>query len=304
MLTAVHIYNAKGEKLELPMSGVNYLGAPTNYLIQNIDGLGPVKADVATTSYATMDGGAYQGAKGNMRNVVLRLGFNPSYSSTDQIGALRRALYPFLAPKMAVKLHFLHSDFETVTLDGYVESFETPLFSAEPSIDISILCPDPYFSSLTKVSVNHTNTGVFTLQNPGNTPVGVTLIVDGITWQSTDSRLQLLRDQEFAGDNYFTRYTAPFYIAGAPLTMQIVTVKGSKTSEWMYQYQYTDLNTWVNHTPFDDGRKLGYTTSILGYTEGWIEALPGINEFYISFPPDAVGTPMVTISIIPKYVGL
>ena len=48
-------------------------------------------------------------------------------------------------PKSAVGLRFYTSDADPVWISGRVESFETALFSAEPAVDISIICFDPDF---------------------------------------------------------------------------------------------------------------------------------------------------------------
>ena len=47
--------------------------------IRDITGLGPVKAEIATTPFATSDGELFQGSTVGKRNIVMTLGFNPDW---------------------------------------------------------------------------------------------------------------------------------------------------------------------------------------------------------------------------------
>ena len=47
--------------------------------IRSIDGLGPVKAETASTPFATGRGEMYQGINTGKRNIVLNLGLNPNW---------------------------------------------------------------------------------------------------------------------------------------------------------------------------------------------------------------------------------
>lgn len=129
----------------------------TPYIVKNIDGVDPVKATISTTSYANQDGGFYQSARTEMRNIVLTIGYRNDLTSGKSIQTIRREMYGVFDPKALVRLRFIDSDEAPVEIDGYVESHETSMFSRDPEVQISILCPDPYFRAIRPVTLSSTN---------------------------------------------------------------------------------------------------------------------------------------------------
>jgi hypothetical protein len=113
--------------------------------VRDIDGLGPVKADITTEPFATGDGELLSGDPTvGKRNIVLKLGLNPNW--VDQtMSSLRRQLYRYLLPKTWVKLRFFSDDMPTVDIEGWVETFDPNMFSQDPEIQCSIICPKPDF---------------------------------------------------------------------------------------------------------------------------------------------------------------
>lgn len=148
MLTSVEVRNNAGELLTLSMETV------TNGLyIEDIDGLGPVKATISQSSSATRDGTEFQSGKREARNIVITLGLEPDYS-TEDVRALRNRVYNFFMTNTAVHLRVLDSTAPTqVDISGRVESCEPAIFSKEPQVVISILCFNPDFVSVTPVEL-------------------------------------------------------------------------------------------------------------------------------------------------------
>lgn len=300
MLTAVHIYNSKGVALELPMDAIT---SEALYLIREIEGLGPVNANIVTSSFVTMDGGIYQNGRGAMRNVVLKLGFNPSYDTEDPYGELRRALYPFLTPKMKVVLRFLSSNFETVQLVGYVESFEPSIFSAEPEVQISIICPDPFFYSLQPIAFSLTGSGEYIFTNPGTADSG--LVFTLTNFQSAGNYgLRMTKYEapdglegptigatEFPYVQEMMNYVGAFYAQGDPLVLQVTTTKGKKAARW------------TNYEGYDPQDPLWYG-SVLGYIDGWFEVHPGYNRIHVDISGSNTPNAPSTLVYTPRYVGL
>jgi hypothetical protein len=66
MIKSVTVTNYLGESIKME------LGFPekSGFLIQNIDGLGPGKATINLTQFATSDGSLFNSAKLNERNIV------------------------------------------------------------------------------------------------------------------------------------------------------------------------------------------------------------------------------------------
>lgn len=155
MLNAISVYDETNTPVgRLPVA--EYDGS-TPYIVKNIDGVDPVRATISTTSYANQDGGFYQSAKTEMRNIVLTIGYRHDLTSGKSIQTIRREMYGVFDPKAQVKLRFIDSDEAPVEIYGYVESHETSMFSRDPEVQISILCPDPYFRAIRPVTLSATN---------------------------------------------------------------------------------------------------------------------------------------------------
>lgn len=143
MLAKLAAYSSWASAPELPLSE---RGAQTDLIqIRDIDGLGPVKADVNTTPYGSVDGESFVGAHVPKRNIVITVGLNPDWNNWS-MEALRRLLYMYFMPKQSVRLVFDSTDeMPAVQIDGYTESVEPTIFSKDVELQISVVCPDPYF---------------------------------------------------------------------------------------------------------------------------------------------------------------
>lgn len=167
MISQVVVTNAAGSVLTFDLYDVN-----NGYALEKVEGLDPVKATIVSSSYASLDGGAFQNAKNDPRNIKLTIGLEPNY--TDQtVQSLRQGLYAFLMPKSKVSLQFYDdlTGLNSADIVGYVESFEGPLFTDVPEVNISILCFDPDF-------VAHDET-VFSSNSSADGTTYVTLTYDG-----------------------------------------------------------------------------------------------------------------------------
>lgn len=145
MLTTVEVHSDSPNvpQLDLPILGNTGLGP---FHISKIDGLGPVKAEVNSKGYGELDGEFYTGSHVPKRNIVMTIGLNPG-AGFESVGAMRKVLYAYLMPKLFVTLKFVSVDRDLVGIKGYVEACEPNLFAKAPEVQVSIICPKPYFIS-------------------------------------------------------------------------------------------------------------------------------------------------------------
>lgn len=142
MLTNMRVLS---QRASLPELVVGSLGASSDVIqIRDIEGLGPVKAAINTTQLGSFDGELYNGSSVGKRNIVLTLGLNPFWTH-QSMASLRGMLYAYFMVKQLVRLQFVSDHLPTVQIDGYVESFEPNMFSKDPEIQISVICPKPNF---------------------------------------------------------------------------------------------------------------------------------------------------------------
>jgi hypothetical protein len=178
VITKLEVFSAQPGAPELSLGGFYANLDPVQ--IRNIDGLGPVKADIATSPFATGDGELLDGDPTvGKRNIVLTLGLNPNW--VDQtVSSLRRLLYRYLMPKAWTKLRFFSDDMPTVDIEGYVESFDPNMFTDDPEIQVSIICPKPDFiepDATFYYGVVDDGTTELEFEYPGSVPTGFELRV-------------------------------------------------------------------------------------------------------------------------------
>lgn len=146
MLTTVEVRNPAGDLLSLPLDDIS-----DGYVLQDVEGIDPVKATIVSSTFATLDGVQYQTARREARNLLITLGLEPDYASSS-VRELRSNLYNWFMSKAAVNLRFYDSDGLVVEINGRVESLEAPLFVKEPKAVISVLCSNPDFVELDEVT--------------------------------------------------------------------------------------------------------------------------------------------------------
>lgn len=111
--------------------------------IQSIEGLGPTKADIQSSEVATIDGGIFNYARQEQRNIVIT--FIPLFNPTVETSRL--AIYKYFPIKKQVHLVFKTENRHAESY-GYVESISPNIFTKQETIQVSIICPDPNFYEL------------------------------------------------------------------------------------------------------------------------------------------------------------
>lgn len=135
MLREINIINPKQETLVLDLDDPGR----NNILVTGIDGLGPPKATVNYQSLATADGGIFTSSRVDPRSITFHL----EMVNGDAEEA-RRLTYKYFPIKKDIRMEFV-SDQKAVYTTGYVESHEDNIFSNRETVDISVLCVDPWF---------------------------------------------------------------------------------------------------------------------------------------------------------------
>lgn len=114
-----------------------------NYAITGVTGLTPVAANINTSTAGINDGVLYNSARLDYRNIVITIRF------TQDVEKNRIRLYNYFQTKQFCTLYF-SNDTRDVCISGYVETFECDLFTLGQAAQISIICPNPYFKSVSE----------------------------------------------------------------------------------------------------------------------------------------------------------
>lgn len=148
MLNSIEVFSDQARRsLDLPIDQDVDNTLTMEYFVLDVVGLDPVKANITTTEYALEDGVYLQMSRLEERNIVLTLGMNPDYAERT-VQYLREKLYQYFMPGVGLRLVFHDSSYVSREIRGVVEDLEFPIFTSDPMASISILCPDPHFSSV------------------------------------------------------------------------------------------------------------------------------------------------------------
>lgn len=138
MIKSITVTNFLGHILKMELASPEKSG----FIIKEITGLGPCKADINSKELATSDGSVYNSARVNSRNIVMKLLFMHNPTIED----MRQKSYKFFPLKQKLKI-VIETDNRLCETYGYVESNEPDIWSENSGCQISIVCPDPYFHS-------------------------------------------------------------------------------------------------------------------------------------------------------------
>lgn len=148
MIKTVKVTNHLGESKTFELARPEKSG----FIVEKIDGLGPVKANILTTEVATTDGSQYNSSRATSRNIVLRLRFLMNPTVED----IRQETYRYFPLKHRIKLEFETTN-RTSEVYGYVESNEPQIFEENEYSVISVICPDSYLQSIKETLIPLSN---------------------------------------------------------------------------------------------------------------------------------------------------
>lgn len=250
MLKNVDISNAQGGFISLQLQDTS-----SGIVVKSIDGLDPVKATMVSSSFTNMDGEQYHSSRRDKRNIILTLGLDPEFTSMG-VRELRQYLYSVMMPKSPVNLAFYDTDGTFTLIDGRVESMESPMFTEDPEVQVSILCFNPDFVDPNPVVVSGSSTTTRTetlIHYNGTVETGVLVTVKA---NAATSAISLdLRSQGRALQNAFTDTTlasgSSLLISSVPGD-KYVRLRAADSSESSALQAYSPFSAWLTLWPGDN----------------------------------------------------
>jgi len=274
----VEVTNSRGNLLVLSLEDIS-----NGYIVEDIDGLGPVKATIVTSDFADMDGQQEQSSSRETRNITLKLGYAPNFSINETVRVLRSRLYDYFMTATKVNLAFYMTDGLIVQTKGTVESCEPTLFAKEPQMDISIICFDPDFIDTETTEIHDLFTTIDTtpqvIQVNGSSKTGLSSL--SFIAAKTMSEFTIYHTTP-TGDVQTMLVSAPLLVGDV---INLCTIKGQKS---------------ITLT------RSGVTTSLLWAVSPqsiWVLLEPGPNQFYLSGTSTGPSSP-VLVEFKNRYGGL
>lgn len=292
MLTQITVKNPEGsfDDLDLIFGEVTEV-----FQILKADGLGPVTAQLATAPYSSSDGEFFTNSFTGKRNIVLTLGVNPDWETND-VASLRNLAYQYFMPKRRLELEFFTTHLvEDVGIVGYVESVEPNIFSKDPEIQVSIICPDPDFVALESYEFEGTITLLATeilTEYIGTVPTGFTFQVDSTVGNVTY-------------DGILTVNSAPLYPEGTDLELRESKMAQISWDVLVNATHSTKLDTRkgskkITRFPVAGGADTNLLADIVGNPQ-WGLLYPGQNVITVTAGETGQAW---TLTYTPRYGGL
>lgn len=133
------VENLKGEILELTEH-------ENKYQVVSVEGTNPPSAIINLSKIAMIDGSKFNSSQLNTRNIVIQIKLNGDVEKN------RITLYSFFRSKEWLRFYYAN-DTRSVYIDGYVETIEVTPFSKSETMQISIICPNPYFQDINEQNI-------------------------------------------------------------------------------------------------------------------------------------------------------
>lgn len=136
MIKRVTVTNPKKESLVMELANPESSGI----IVENVEGLGPPNTQINMIDLATSDGSVFSSARAEPRNLVLTL----APIAKPLVEDSRHRIYYYFPFKKQVTVE-VETDYRKAQVTGYVETVEPNIFSDHETVQVSIVCPDPYF---------------------------------------------------------------------------------------------------------------------------------------------------------------
>ncbi len=136
MIKSITVFNHVGDSLVLDLFNPYASGLA----VKTISGLTPPTVNFSVSPLASVDGGTFGGARVDSRNIVMSLVPMAKHTIEDD----RLLVYRFFPIKRKITLK-VETDHRTAQIEGYVESCDADIFSNFETIQVSVVCVDPWF---------------------------------------------------------------------------------------------------------------------------------------------------------------
>lgn len=132
-------------KIESKLGTVELTHDLNNYAVIGIQGLTPPPTTINTSVAGNIDGSFFNSARVESRNLVITIVLR------GDIEGNRQRLYRIFPRKAPVTVYFKNKN-RDVKIVGYVDTLEGDLFVQQERIQISILCPRPYWEAIEDIT--------------------------------------------------------------------------------------------------------------------------------------------------------
>lgn len=209
----------------------------------SVTGLNPPPADISTSPIATKDGSIFTNAQVQDRNIVLTFAITGVKPETQ-----RTSIYYIFKVKEPISLEIKTST-RTAYIDGYVKNINADPFNQKQQIQVSIICPEPYFlGSEESRAITYPSTNVVTLSDCTHGAVFEITATGSITGGFTIGNT--LTGQQFKVNGDYQ--TGDVITLDTRLGLKALTLTRNGTTTNILQQMDSTLHDWIQLVPYDN----------------------------------------------------
>ncbi len=174
MIKSISVTNHLGDTVQYLVDGLNDANmAESGLIITNVEGLGPVKANINMTELANTDGTKFNSSRLTGRNIVIT-GYFTHAATIEEARYLSYKYFPIGKP---VEVEVVTDGRQGSTI-GYVESNTPYIFEEKTYCSVSILCESPFMNG-GRIDYNLSKSAntVNRINYAGDTETGVEVII-------------------------------------------------------------------------------------------------------------------------------
>jgi hypothetical protein len=246
------IENTNGEIFELSHN-------TQNYAVVGVSGLTRPQTAINTSTGGGLDGAFFNSTRVEMRNIVIDIILQ------GDIETNRQRLYRIFPQKTACTVYFQNKN-RNVQISGYVETLGGDLFSQRERMQISIICPRPFWQDMNVIYTELSNVlkmfqfpfaiaetpgvpmseimdnPICTVNNSGDVPCGCIITVNIASDAAAGTQIRNLRIYNVTTQEFMGFGTYPFE-PGDEITIN--TLSGQLSATLNRSGTITNLLNWV-----------------------------------------------------------
>ena len=264
-----------------------------HYYVMSVTGLTPSPTTINTTVSGVHDGAYYNSSRMQQRNIVITLGLR------GNVEANRQRLYSIFPLKKECTVYYKNRN-RNLKINGYIETIEADIFVQQETVQISIICPNPYFQGLSAIEGEIRREQPlfefpFAIEEP--IPFGEILRIP-------TCYLNNIGDVECGCSFHFRFYKFADYLRitnkATGQSMNLQDAEFNDGDELFINTNFGNLRITCRHSDGKEENLLPY----LKKDSGWIQLEPGANTIIFTISEGAYDGISATVEFTPLYGGV
>lgn len=163
---------------DIAIFDLNAMSIDNPYILKGLTGISASEITENNYGYSS-SGQSYYEMVPSARDISMKIGLNPVYSSSGIRQDLRNVLYKSISSSRSPSISFdaYNGNQLLATIEGIIVKLDASHFTDKPEVDLTIRCKSPFFKGPSRTTVDvstFTSNSITINYSNGNAPVGFT----------------------------------------------------------------------------------------------------------------------------------